>query len=174
MRICNWGFGIHKCRTGNNEVTFVFAWQHTPPIQSSDKDYEYRQETNTAVLESAEIKEESMRNGKNRYWSKDNLLPKRLENSGDFKSYHRITLDRWRNNSYLCNLISSTHESRNGRRCDLFLFIEDRFISQRKYEREEREQRWLYFLSKKRNYDPGSSCRISLSLRSPMYIYMNL
>jgi len=34
---------------------------------------------------------------------------------GDFESYQWITLGRWRNNSYLCNLISSTHESRNGR-----------------------------------------------------------
>ena len=31
-----------------------------------------------------------------------------------------------------------------------------------------------YFLSKKRNIDPGISCRTSLGLRLPMYIYMNL
>ena len=33
---------------------------------------------------------------------------------GDFESYHWITLGRWRNDSYRCNLISSTPESRNG------------------------------------------------------------
>jgi len=32
---------------------------------------------------------------------------------GDFESYHWFTLGRWRNNSYLCNLISSSLESRN-------------------------------------------------------------
>ena len=55
---------------------------------------------------------------------------------GDFESYHWFTLGRRRSNIYLCNLISSTHESRNGRRYNIFLFAEDWFISQRKGERE--------------------------------------
>ena len=31
-----------------------------------------------------------------------------------------------------------------------------------------------YFLSKKRNMEPGCSCQTSLGLRLPMYIYMSL
>ncbi|MBR6938289.1 MAG: hypothetical protein IKH63_12070, partial [Prevotella sp.] len=30
-----------------------------------------------------------------------------------------------------------------------------------------------YFLGKKRNMEPGSSCQTSLGLRLPMYIYMS-
>ena len=92
-------------------------------------------------------------------------------NSGDFESYNRITLGRWRHNSYHCNLISSSHESRNGR------FKRSVFSVKRKVEWEGESINWFIFSKKKNMIFGETSSRFilqSLGLRLPMYIYMPL